>query len=259
MNAKKRLAFFLPNSFTALNIGCGFVSILLAFEERFYLACMILILGGIFDMVDGRIARLTGTQSSFGEQFDSLSDLVSFGMAPAFIVYLRFFDGFDRFGVVVCFLFLLCGALRLARFNANIGKVNSSFFQGLPIPSAAIALIGLVLFSTAFDWVESLPFLIGVYVVFYAILMVSNIPFNSFKSSPFVRRYKKAVLFGMFVLIAFTFLHEQIMIFINITVYVLGSLIYFSTHKQVLENIFVWDEEENEGQEDENLEDDNYN
>lgn len=245
-SAKKRLAFFLPNSFTALNIGCGFLSIIFAFQNQFYLACLILILGGIFDMVDGRVARLTGTQSVFGEQFDSLSDLISFGMAPTFLVYLRFFGDFDRFGIFVCFVFLLCGALRLARFNANIEKVNSKYFQGLPIPSGAMALVGLVLLSTLFESILNYSYLVGLYLIFYALLMISNIPFNSFKSSETVKKYKKAMLFSMFILAAVTFLHEQIMIIAIVNIYVFSSLIYFLTHKNALENIFNWDEHEEE-------------
>ena len=138
MPDKKKLAFFLPNSFTALNLACGFFSILLSFKGEFYFACIVLGLGAIFDSVDGRVARLTGTQSSFGEQFDSLSDLISFGMAPSFLVFNRFLSESGRVGVIVAFFYLLCGALRLARFNANINKVSSTFFQGLPIPSGAL-------------------------------------------------------------------------------------------------------------------------
>ena len=146
MKDAKRIAFFLPNTFTALNMACGFSSVLFSFRGEFYYASMILLLGAIFDLVDGRVARLMNAQSTFGEYFDSLSDVVSFGVAPAFIMYNCFFKDFGRIGQVVAFVYLLCGALRLARFNANIEKVSSNFFQGLPIPMAALALVGLVLF-----------------------------------------------------------------------------------------------------------------
>ena len=110
MNDKKTLdkfAFFLPNSFTAMNIGCGYLAMMFAIKGSFYNACIMIILGAIFDSVDGRLARMTGTQSSFGEQFDSLSDLISFGIAPAFIFYNRFLVDYGRAGMVVSFLFLL--------------------------------------------------------------------------------------------------------------------------------------------------------
>ena len=246
----KKLAFFLPNTFTALNMGCGFVSILFSLQAEFYKACMILILGAIFDTVDGRVARITATQSAFGEQFDSMSDLISFGMAPAIMVHQKFLLEMGRVGIVVSFIFLLCGALRLARFNANIEKIPSSFFQGLPIPSGALALVGLVLLSLDFSQVNYLTWGICLYVLFYGVLMVSNIPFNSFKDSYFVKKHKKVVLFTMFLLAALTFIHEQIMIFAVITAYVLGSLIYLSTHKDMLSNVFLWKEEPETREED---------
>ena len=153
MSDKKfdKLVFFLPNTFTALNMGCGFVAIMYSMQGSFYKACMFLVLGAIFDSVDGRVARLTGTQSSFGEQFDSLSDLISFGIAPSLIFYNKFLTGTGRIGIVIAFLFLLCGALRLARFNANINNVSSDYFQGLPIPGAALAILSYILISLEFD------------------------------------------------------------------------------------------------------------
>src|SRR5690606_19468750 len=131
--------------FTALNMACGFVAIILALKGQYYKACMLIVLGAIFDSVDGRVARLTGTQSHFGEQFDSLSDLLSFGFAPAMLFYLKFLNSGARLSLVTTFLFILCGALRLARFNANLDRVKSDYFQGLPIPGAAMALIGYIL------------------------------------------------------------------------------------------------------------------
>ena len=96
LNTPKRWAFFLPNTFTALNMACGFYSIILSYRGDFYFAAMILLLGAIFDSVDGRVARMTGTQSPFGEQFDSISDVVSFGAAPAFLVFNKFLSPLAR-------------------------------------------------------------------------------------------------------------------------------------------------------------------
>lgn len=249
MSGPKKLAFFLPNSFTALNMGCGFVSILLSFKGNFYYGCMILLLGAIFDSVDGRVARMTGTQSQFGEQFDSLSDLISFGMAPAFLCYNRFLVDHGRVGIIVAFIYLLCGALRLARFNANIEKVSSNFFQGLPIPSGAICTVGLVLISTEFDFITTLSPVAMVYIVIIGLLMISNVPFNSFKDSSVIRKHKKAVLFGMFIVGALTLVYEQVMIFTFINIYVIGSLIYYMTHKSSMGDMFQWNETEGEDEE----------
>ena len=244
LNTPRRLAFFLPNTFTALNMACGFFSIILGYKGDYYPASMILVLGAIFDSVDGRVARMTGTQSSFGEQFDSISDVVSFGVAPAFLVYNKFFVDMGRIGLITSFIFLLCGALRLARFNANIDRVSSDYFQGLPIPSGALAMIGLTLFSTVFPAINDLkPILVG-YVLFYAFLMISNIPFNSFKKSEWVRTHKKRVLFIIFSIIILTAIYEEIMIGAVILVYVLGSLVYYFMNKGAMGDMFEWKNEE---------------
>lgn len=241
-----RLAFFLPNSFTALNMACGFFSIILGWREQYYYAAMILVLGAIFDSVDGRVARMTGTQSSFGEQFDSISDVVSFGVAPAFLVYNRFFMDMGRIGLITAFLFLLCGALRLARFNANIDRVSSNYFQGLPIPSGALAMVGITLFANVVPEVVNYRGLIVIYVLFYAFLMISNIPFNSFKDSEWVKKHKKRVLFIMFLIATLTFLYEEIMIGSIILAYVIGSLIYYIKNRSQLKDMFQWKSEQDE-------------
>ncbi len=246
LNTPRRLAFFLPNTFTALNMGCGFFSIILGWKGEFYSASMLLVLGAIFDSVDGRVARLTHTQSAFGEQFDSISDVVTFGVAPAFLVYNKFFVSMGRLGLVTSFVFLLCGALRLARFNANIDKVSSDFFQGLPIPSGALALVGLTLFSLEYPQINQFSAAFVVYVLFFAFLMISNIPFNSFKNSVWVRSHKKRVLFIIFLLFILTLLKEQIMIGSLILTYVLASLLYFFKNKGALEDMFQWKSEEDD-------------
>jgi len=246
----KKLAFFLPNIFTALNIACGFTSVIYSWQGLFYQAAMILVLGAIFDMVDGRVARMTGTQSAFGEQFDSLSDVVSFGFAPAMMVYAVFFSELGRVGLVVSFIFLLCGALRLARFNANIGKVDPNFFQGLPIPGAAFALVGYVLMTIVFPTLRYYPLFAGIYVVVYALLMISNIPFPSFKKSEWVKKRKKRVLAIIFLILTLTFMYEEIMIISMISFYVIGSIAYFIYQRKHGDDVFEW-ENENEKEIDE--------
>ncbi len=237
---RRKLAFFLPNIFTALNMACGFASVILSWRGDFEMACLALFLGAIFDSVDGRVARLTGTQSSFGEQFDSLSDVVSFGVGPAFMVFFRFFSGLGRVGLVISFLFLLCGALRLARFNANIDKVSSDYFQGLPIPGAAMALVGYVLLSLEFPALAEMSTLAAVYVTFYALLMISTIPFQSFKNSEWIKNHKKLALALLFFGLGAIFAYERYVIGIIIGAYVLASLIYFFAHKGELKDVFLY-------------------
>lgn len=240
---KRQLAYFLPNTFTALNMACGFIAILYGFHGEFYKACMFIVLGAIFDSVDGRVARWTNTQSAFGEQFDSLSDLVSFGVSPAIVYYFRFLTETGRPGMVACFFFMLCGALRLARFNANIDKNKSDYFQGLPIPGGATAAISLIFLSFTFPEIALYKPLTVSYLLFYAFLMVSNIPFPSFKKSEWVRTHKKQVLMIIFLIFASLFINEEIMIPTIITFYVLASMIYWLTHLKKFEGIFDWTDE----------------
>jgi CDP-diacylglycerol---serine O-phosphatidyltransferase len=239
----RRWAYFLPNTFTALNLGCGFIAILHGFHGEFYKACMFIILGAIFDSVDGRVARLTNTQSSFGEQFDSMSDLVSFGVSPAMVYYFRFLADSGRPGMVAAFFFMLCGALRLARFNANIDRVKSDYFQGLPIPGGATAAISMVLISLSIPEIMDMkPLTVG-YLLFYAALMISSIPFPSFKNSEWVKNHKKQVLMIIFLIMASLFVYEEVMIPFLITFYVVASLVYFLTHREKFAGMFEWKEE----------------
>lgn len=240
LDTPKKVAFFLPNTFTALNMGCGFASIIFSWKGDFLSACTILLLGAIFDSVDGRVARMTGTQSQFGEQFDSLSDLISFGAAPAFMAYNYFLADYGRLGIVVAFIYLLCGALRLARFNANIAKVSSDYFQGLPIPGAALGLIGYVLIHLEIESLRTVKVISIAYVLFYSFLMISNIPFNSFKNSSWVKKYKKAVFFIILLIIGLVISYTKYMVVTLITTYVAFSLIYFFKNKGKFEHIFEW-------------------
>lgn len=243
LKENRRWAYILPNTFTALNLACGFGAIILAFNSKFYMACTVLGLGALFDSVDGRVARMTGTQSAFGEQFDSMSDLISFGMAPALIMYLNFLVDFNRLGMVVAFCYVLCAAMRLARFNVNIDKIHSDYFQGLPVPGAAIALCGYVLFAHEIGNPDILNYIGLFYIFFYSALMISNIPFPAFKKSEWVKLHKKYVLIVIFLTLSLLFVYGEIVIGIIITTYVIGSIIYFLTHRGRFQDIFNWDEE----------------
>jgi CDP-diacylglycerol--serine O-phosphatidyltransferase len=209
---------------------------------------MYIVLAAIFDSMDGRVARMTNTQSSFGEQFDSLSDLISFGMAPAFLFYFRFLQDSGRPGMVLAFFYMLCGALRLARFNANIDKVKSDYFQGLPIPGGACAVTSFVLISIRFPELLELRPIAMVYLIFYALLMISSVPFPSFKNSPWMRAHRKQVLMIIFVILGSLFIYEEVMIPILITTYVFGSLLYVAFNKEKFAGVFDWkNEPETEG------------
>ncbi len=178
----RRGIYLLPTAFTTGNLCCGFFSLIESSRERYEIAAILIIAAGVLDGLDGRIARLTGTTSEFGVEFDSMADISSFGIAPAFLAYEWALQPFHRVGWLVAFLFVACAATRLARFNIQHGSSDKRYFAGLPSPAAAGAIA-----SVAFAFPEppallGWSVLIGVLVVSAALLMVSHIRYRSFKS-----------------------------------------------------------------------------
>jgi CDP-diacylglycerol--serine O-phosphatidyltransferase len=180
---RRRGIYILPNLFTTAALFCGFFAIVQAMNEHFEIAAIAIFVAMVFDGLDGRIARLTQTQSEFGAEYDSLSDMVCFGAAPALVVYEWALMGLGKLGWIVAFIYCAGAALRLARFNTNIDIVDKRFFQGLPSPAAAALIAGLV-------WVSidngtngaDARWLACLLTLFAGISMVSNVPFWSGKS-----------------------------------------------------------------------------
>ena len=177
----RRGVFLLPSLLTTGNIFCGFTSIVMAFEGQMKLAASLIIVAAILDGLDGRIARLMGGTSEFGGEYDSLADVVSFGLAPAFLAHVWGLMPLRRYGWVLAFLFLVCGAVRLARFNIQHGASDRRWFVGLPIPMAATALAGCVLVFRRPLADRPMSVLFGVWVLAIALLMVSRFRYRSFK------------------------------------------------------------------------------
>lgn len=182
---RRRSIYLLPNAFTTANLFSGFYAVVQAMNGRFDVAAIAIFVAMIFDGMDGRVARLTNTQSAFGEQYDSLSDMASFGIAPALVMYEWTLQGLGRWGWLAAFIYVVGAALRLARFNTNIGVVDKRFFQGLPSPAAAALVAGfvwlavdnkLLLESHTIAWVAF------VFTVYAGIAMVTNAPFYSGKT-----------------------------------------------------------------------------
>lgn len=202
----KRGIYILPNAFTSLNLFCGFISIISAIDGRFEFAASAILVAVVFDSLDGKIARATNTTSQFGIEYDSLSDLVSFGLAPSLLMYMWVLKPIGRVGWLAAFLFTACGALRLARFNTMAEETPSSHFLGLPIPAAAGMASVTVLFCSKYSIpVMDFPviFLVGIY--FLSFLMVSTIKYESFKKAELFKMMKFNVLVGLiliFVMIA---------------------------------------------------------
>jgi len=193
--------YLLPNAFTTGALFCGFYAIVMAMNQRFEHACWAVFIAMILDSLDGRIARMTNTQSEFGAQYDSLADMVSFGAAPALVIYEWSLRGLGKLGWIAAFIYCACAALRLARFNTNIEVVDKRFFQGLPSPAAAALVVGFIMMMTdpdisvsprKVDWAS------WCIAVFAGLTMVSNVPFYSFKDINF----KKSVPFIAVFLIA---------------------------------------------------------
>jgi CDP-diacylglycerol--serine O-phosphatidyltransferase len=181
--------YILPNLFTTGNLFCGFWAIISVFQEKFFYAAVAILLACVFDVLDGKVARLSGATTKFGVQYDSLADLVSFGIAPALLAFSWALRPYGKFGWLAAFLFVVCGALRLARFNVQSASGEVKYFKGLPIPAAAsmIALTILLYFELIeTGGVKDIIILVMIYVL--AFLMVSNIRYFSFKELNLTKR-----------------------------------------------------------------------
>ncbi len=231
--------YLLPSLLTLTNIFCGFYSMMNVINHHtspeassYYIrSAFLIILAGVFDALDGRVARLTKTTSSFGAQLDSLADVISFGIAPGILVYCWALDGFKRFGWIPAFLFLACGAIRLARFNVLedlMEYTSKRYFIGLPIPAAAGAVATMVLIKPHFESPGLLALIVLLYVYLISFLMVSKLRFRSFKDVEWHRRRPLGTLF-FFLIILIIVLHEPIAIlFILSCLYVAsGPITYF--------------------------------
>jgi CDP-diacylglycerol--serine O-phosphatidyltransferase len=215
----RRGIYLLPNAFTTAALFCGFYAIVMAMNGRFEHSGLAIFVAMVLDGLDGRVARMTNTQSEFGAQYDSLSDMISFGAAPALVVYEWSLKGMGKLGWLAAFVYCAAAALRLARFNTNIAVVDKRYFQGLPSPAAAALVAGFILLMNDLQisgldvsWVAW-----GV-TIFAGLTMVTNVPFYSFKdlnlrrSVPFIAPFLMVlgyvaivsdppkVLFGLFVM-----------------------------------------------------------
>jgi CDP-diacylglycerol--serine O-phosphatidyltransferase len=172
-----------PSFFTLMNLLCGFLALTQVLEGAFVMSCWLIVLAGFFDLLDGLLARLTDADSPFGVQLDSLSDVVSFGVAPSFLVYAYALHTFGPLGMIVSALPALCGSVRLARYNVNTESDEKDGFEGLPIPGQAIAIVALILAAENSEWgaylaLDSLQVLLPIVVVLSG-LMVSSIRFDA--------------------------------------------------------------------------------
>ncbi len=223
----KKGIYIIPNLFTTGNLFCGVFSIMSVLHSQFVTAAMAIMVGAIFDLLDGKLARLTKTTSRFGVEYDSLSDLVSFGVAPGLLAYAWALQPFGRFGWMGLFLYIVCGALRLARFNVQVSGPESKDFIGLPTPAAAILVASMVVFDAdIFNLgTKFRPGLTLSLTYLLAFLMVSNIRYRSFKGLNLKDRKPFNVLVGLVLALMVLVTIPQIMMFSLSLLYVLVGIL----------------------------------
>ncbi|MCC2677625.1 MAG: hypothetical protein K0R29_201 [Pseudobdellovibrio sp.] len=225
--------YVLPNLMTTANLFCGFISVIFSMQSNFKAAAIAVVIAAVFDQLDGRLARLTHSTSKFGAEYDSLCDLVSFGMAPALLMYLWALNPFGRIGIMACFLFVACGALRLARFNVQVDVVEKNYFQGLPIPMSAGILTSSFLAFDELGWKPSdevfppvvLSWLLLAMTIVMAFVMVSNFRYRSFKDLDLKQRLPfRYLIAGLLVFITIA-LYPEVMLFVVFLTYgTLGAI-----------------------------------
>jgi len=203
MNLRRRSIYLLPNLLTTAALFAGFYSIVQAMNSKFEFAAVAIFIAMVLDGLDGRVARLTRTQSEFGAEYDSLSDMVSFGVAPSLLMYEWAFKDLGKLGWFAAFIYCAGTALRLARFNANIEAVDKRFFQGLPSPAAAAVIAGFVwvVLDNHYSGQEARWYAVAI-TVFAGLSMVSNVRFYSFKDF----NMRKSVPFIVIILVALFFI-----------------------------------------------------
>jgi CDP-diacylglycerol--serine O-phosphatidyltransferase len=229
---RRKGIYILPNLFTLAALFSGFYAIVMAISGRFEQSAYGIFAAMVLDSLDGRVARMTNTQSTFGEQMDSLSDMVSFGAAPALIMYSWALQGLGKWGWFAAFVYIAGAALRLARFNTNLGVVDRRFFQGVPSPAAAALVVGFiwVMDDAGYKLVYQDPVLAWVafgFTVYAGLTMVTNAPFYSFKDISFKRSVPFIVIVAIALAIAVINIHPPSVLFAVFCLYgISGYVVY---------------------------------
>jgi CDP-diacylglycerol--serine O-phosphatidyltransferase len=216
---RRQTIFLLPGLLTTGNLLCGFYAIILTLEGRHQWAALALFIGMVLDMLDGKVARLTRTTTQFGVEFDSLADVISFGVAPALLLYSWALQPLGRVGAGAAFLFVICAALRLARFNVLTGVTDRRYFIGLPSPGAAGVVASAIVFFEEPDFGRPGLFVLACATYVVAFLMISNIRYYSFKDLNFAKRHPFGVLLILALGILIVFAHPEPSVFALFSAY----------------------------------------
>ncbi|MBS3963976.1 MAG: CDP-diacylglycerol--serine O-phosphatidyltransferase [Methylomonas sp.] len=221
---RHRGIYLLPNLFTTGAMFAGFYAITSAVNGRFETAAIAMFIAMVLDGLDGRVARLTNTQSEFGVQYDSLSDMVSFGVAPAIVMYLWTLSTMGQVGLFAAFVHLAGAALRLARFNTQVEVADKRYFQGLPSPAAAAILAGGLWYCVENEYpVEHFKYLVLIITISTGLLMVSNFRYSSFKEVDFKNKVPFIVAIVVMLIVGFVMAQPQRMLFLLAVGYALSG------------------------------------
>ncbi len=224
LKKRSRGIYLLPNLFTTAALFAGFYAILAAVNAKYEVASVAIFVAMLMDGLDGRVARLTKTQSAFGAEYDSLSDMVSFGLAPALVVYIWALSGLGKLGWLAAFIYTACGALRLARFNTQLGNADKKYFQGLPSPSAAAIMAGGVWLGVDYGIQgDDLGWFAALLTTLAGLLMVSNFRYHSFKEIDFQGKVPFIVLVVLVVVLAIIQTHPPTVFFLMFLTYAISG------------------------------------
>ena len=253
---KKNARVILPNMLTLIGVCIGLTSIRFALDEKFEFAIIAIILAAIIDGLDGRIARLIKGTSKVGKELDSLTDMISFGVAPAFVMYFWMLNTLGRFGWLICLIYVICVALRLARFNVNSNQEASwkdNFFEGVPSPAGGIlVLTPLIISMTNFNFIQiNYDIMVPVFFIITSLLLISKFPSYSFKKIVIQRKTTIFLLFGIVLFFGLLLIYPFNVISISALIYLTMLPISF-VHYQKLKK---QNQDKNSFEEDDDLED----
>ena len=248
----RRGIYLLPNLFTTATLFGGFYAILTAMNGKFEHAAIAIFVAMVMDGLDGRIARMTGTQSDFGAEYDSLADMVAFGLAPALVIYLWALTDLGKVGWLAAFVYTAATALRLARFNTQVGIADKRYFQGIPSPSAA-AIIAAAVWVGADNAVvgTEIGIPVAILTTITGLLMVSNFRYNSFKEVDFKDKVPFVVVVVVMLAFAILLLQPPIVLFLVFMIYaVSGPVVTFlQLRKRKADREHSMSEQEQKGEE----------
>lgn len=237
---KRRGIYLLPNLLTTAGLFSGFYAIVASMNGQFEMAGIAIFIAMIFDGLDGRVARMTHTESDFGAEYDSMADIVSFGMAPALVAYNWALADLGKFGWLAAFIFVAGGALRLARFNTMLGVSDKRYFQGLAIPSAAAIVSGMVWVGAKYEIdPEHVSWLVALFTIACGLLMVSNFRYHSFKDVDWRGKVNFLVILVVVLIFVVVATEPALVLFVIFTTYAISGpvLTIKNVHKLKLEHV----------------------